>query len=122
MFGKKETQWYLLFSSEQKAIENLPENKVIEIEVAGKNLCILRHSAGYFVTNNKCPHQGLPLSRGGFCENGTVVCPFHRYSWDLKTGRETRRNEANMEVYPVKITDEGFFVGVERKKGLFWIW
>jgi nitrite reductase/ring-hydroxylating ferredoxin subunit len=119
MFGRKETQWYLLFSSEQKAIENLPENKVVAIEAAGKSLCIVRHSNGYFVTDNKCPHQGLPLSRGGFCENGLIVCPFHRYSWQMSTGRETRRNEKNMEVYPVKVSSEGVFVGIIRKRGFF---
>jgi 3-phenylpropionate/trans-cinnamate dioxygenase ferredoxin subunit len=119
MFGKKQVSWYLLFSSEQKAIENLPLNKVIAIEVGGKELCIVRHSEGYFVTNNKCPHQSLPLSRGGFCENGHIVCPFHRYSWETKTGRETRRNEGNMEIYPVKVNEEGFFIGIEERKGWF---
>jgi nitrite reductase/ring-hydroxylating ferredoxin subunit len=119
MFGRKEIHWYLLFGSEDKAKENLPENKVVAIEAAGKSLCIVRYAEGYFVTDNKCPHQGLPLSRGGFCENGLIVCPFHRYSWEIKTGRETRKNERNMEVYPVKVCAEGVFVGIIKKKGFF---
>lgn len=116
MFFKREVRWYLLFSSEQKAIDSLPLDKAISIEVDDRKLVIARHNEGYFVTDEKCPHQGLPLSRGGFCEKGQLVCPFHRYSWDMKTGRESRQNERNMVIYPTKIDSTGFYVGIERKK------
>ena len=119
MFFGREVTWYLLFSSEAKAIESLPLDKAISIEVNGRSLVIARHLEGYFVTDEKCPHQGLPLSRGGFCEHGNLVCPFHRYSWDMKTGRESRCNEANMVVYPVRIDETGLFVGIEKRKSWF---
>ncbi|MEX1188130.1 MAG: Rieske 2Fe-2S domain-containing protein [Bacteroidia bacterium] len=118
-FRKKEIYWFLLFSSEEKAIENLPLNKVVAIEVDSKELCIARHDTGYFVTNSKCPHQGLPLNKGGFCEKGNIICPFHRYEWDMRTGRESRMQENNMEVYPVKLDEKGLWVGIEKKKGGF---
>lgn len=119
MFGKREITWHLLFSSLEKAEELLPKNKAMEVEVDNKSLCIVRSDDGYFVTDNSCPHQKLPLSRGGFCENGHLVCPFHRYQWEMKTGRESRRNEANMKIYPVKINENGLFIGIEGRKRFF---
>ena len=118
-FRKKEIKWFLLFSSEEKAEENLPLNKAVLIEVDNKQLCIVRHEEGYFVTNNKCPHQGLPLNRGGFCENGKMICHFHRYEWDIKTGRETRKQENNIEVYPIKVDKNGISIGIAKKSGGF---
>ena len=32
-----------------------------------------------------CPHMGGPLDQGRV-ENGEVVCPWHRYRYDLTTG------------------------------------
>jgi 3-phenylpropionate/trans-cinnamate dioxygenase ferredoxin subunit len=119
-FKKPKIQWFLLFSSEEKAIEQLPLNKVIAIDAGGSKLCIVRHDKGYFVTDNKCPHQALPLSKGGFCENGKIVCPFHRYEWDLSSGRESRKQEKNMIIYPTKLSEMGLYIGIPVKsKGFF---
>ncbi|MFN8525218.1 MAG: Rieske (2Fe-2S) protein [Chloroflexota bacterium] len=32
-----------------------------------------------------CPHMGAPLEQGRV-EGGNVVCPWHRYRYDAKTG------------------------------------
>lgn len=116
-FGKKTTRWFMVFSSVEKAKELVPINKTARIEVDGNMLCLARTETGFFALDEKCPHQNLPITHGGICENGTVVCPFHRYAWDLKTGREVERRSGNINLYPVEERETGLFVGIEKKTG-----
>ena len=116
MFSRKVTEWYQVFSSIETAKEQVPLNKTISVEVAEKRICLTRTDAGFFALDEKCPHQNLPITHGGFCENGHIVCPFHRYSWDLKTGREIERRENNIQLYSVEERKEGLFIGFEKKK------
>lgn len=94
----------------------MPINKAISVEAGNKRLCMVRSEEGFFAMDENCPHQGLPMSRGGICEGGKIICPFHRYAWDLKTGRETRGQEPNINLYPVEARKDGLFVGIGMKK------
>lgn len=58
---------------------------------------------------NQCPHQNKPMD-GCWIENDSVVCPYHRYRYSLKTGRG---QGLYLEQYELKITDEGVFLGKE---------
>ena len=105
-----------LFTEGYLKIETIWGNKTISVEVAEKRICLTRTNAGFFALDEKCPHQNLPITHGGFCENEHIVCPFHRYSWNLKTGREIERRENNIQLYPVEERKEGLFIGFEKKK------
>jgi nitrite reductase/ring-hydroxylating ferredoxin subunit len=111
-FRKKQTRWFMAFSSVEKAREWVPMNKTVRIEVDHRLLCLTRTVDGFFATNEKCPHQKLPLTHGGFVENGALVCPFHRYAWDLKTGREIERRCDNIELFEVEERPDGLFIGI----------
>ena len=113
-FKRKKIQWYMIFSSLDKAHQLVPLNRTVRVEVEDKMLCLARTETGFFATDEKCPHQTLPLTHGAICENGTLVCPFHRYAWDLKTGREIERREVNIQLYPVEERSDGLFVGIEK--------
>ena len=119
MFGQKNVQWYMIFSSMELAKQQLAVNKVVAVEVGEKRICLARTEKGFFALDEKCPHKKLPITSGGFCEKGTVVCPFHRYAWDLKTGREVERRDDNINLYPVEERENGLFVGIKQKKSWF---
>jgi len=115
LFSKNVTTWYRVFASLEEAELAIPMNRLVAVEIDTKRLCFARTEKGYFATDEKCPHQGLPISRGGFCEDGTIVCPFHRYAWNLKSGREVEKRENNIQLYPVEIRETGIYIGVEKK-------
>lgn len=119
MFGKKVINWYKVFDSVEQARELVPLNRTVAIEIDNKRLCLARNETGFFALDEKCPHQGLPITHGGICENGTIVCPFHRYAWNLHTGREVERREGNIHLYPVEERSDGLFIGIEKKKSWF---
>ncbi len=50
----------------------------IAVELAGESLVLFRHSADQFAALlDRCPHRGVPLSRGQVTEDGCLECPYH---------------------------------------------
>lgn len=76
---------------------------------------MVRTSKGLFAFGDKCPHNGASLSRGSCTNKNEVVCPLHRYSFDLETGKATSGGAFALKTYPVEIKEEGVFVGIKAK-------
>lgn len=67
-------------------------------------LLIQRHSALYAI-DNRCPHEGYPLSEGTFAEEGCVLtCQWHNWKFDLQSG-ETLIGGDRLNRYPVRVQD-----------------
>ena len=95
-------------------IEVEPQGKdfVRQIQVEGKKLCLVKHQDEYFVVQNYCPHAGGVLS-GGWCKNGYLICPIHRWEYNLHTGRGAEGQGDYINTYPVEIRDDGIYVGIK---------
>jgi 3-phenylpropionate/trans-cinnamate dioxygenase ferredoxin subunit len=85
------------------------------IAIDGKRICLVRLADGYFAVDDRCPHAGASLGSGRCDEEGHVICPVHRYRYDVKTGKGLPKQGDYVETYPVKETDEGVFIGIEKK-------
>ncbi|RKR83236.1 nitrite reductase/ring-hydroxylating ferredoxin subunit [Mucilaginibacter gracilis] len=64
----------------------------------------------------RCPHAGEDLS-SGWCKDGKLVCPVHRYSYDIHTGRGNPGQGDYVDTYPVEIRKDGVYVGIKEKWG-----
>ena len=53
--------------------------------VNGRHVAIFRLDDGYFAIDNLCLHQAGPLCDGAV-ERGIVTCPWHGWSYDIRTG------------------------------------
>nr|WP_294948646.1 Rieske 2Fe-2S domain-containing protein [uncultured Mucilaginibacter sp.] len=97
------------------AIEGIvPDDKpfIKKVKIAGTNLCLLGYEGKLFALGAICPHAREDLSRG-WCNNGKLVCPVHRFSYDLETGKGSPGQNDYVESYPVKIKGEVVYVGIE---------
>jgi nitrite reductase (NADH) small subunit len=52
--------------------------------------------------DNVCPHRGCPLGQG-MIEGGKVICPWHAWAFDLKTGEAVYTAMAKVPVFEVRI-------------------
>lgn len=92
---------------------NFPEQDFVEqIKVNGKKLCLVRHQDRVFVVQNSCPHAGGILS-GGTCKNGYLICPIHRWEYNLQTGRGAEGQGDYIDTYPVETRSDGIYVGLK---------
>ena len=78
------------------------EGEVAEFTVQGRALCVARVNGTIAVIDGVCPHEGGPLGEG-IVEDGRVVCPWHAYAFDPRTGVSDQDPEVKAEVFKAKI-------------------
>ena len=76
-------------------------NEANEFPCGDKTICVANVNGEISAMDNVCLHRGGPLGQG-MISGGKVVCPWHGWEWDPKTG-EAATPGAKVAVYPVKI-------------------
>jgi nitrite reductase/ring-hydroxylating ferredoxin subunit len=97
------------------------ENNIGVVEVKGKKVCIARFHHDIFAFAYTCPHAGGILADGYIDAIGNVVCPQHRYKYNLKNGHNVSGEGYYMKNWPVEIKDDGVYVGMERGSLFGWL-
>jgi 3-phenylpropionate/trans-cinnamate dioxygenase ferredoxin subunit len=88
-----------------------PDNQLLDLEVDGKKITLARFKDGYFAFAQKCPHASGRMAQGYINPLGQVVCPLHRYAFDMKNGRNTTGEGYFLKTYPVELRPNGLFIG-----------
>ena len=86
-----------------------PHGEAREILCGERQLCIANVGGDISAMDNVCPHRGGPLGEG-IIENGKIVCPWHAWAFDLKTGIAEHSPYAKVDVYEVKIEGDDVLV------------
>jgi nitrite reductase/ring-hydroxylating ferredoxin subunit len=55
--------------------------------IEGHKILFIWHEEQVHAVQSQCPHLKLPLAKGKITEEGELVCPFHKSSFDLITGK-----------------------------------
>ena len=89
---------------------DFPENDLIELIADGKQICLIKTSAGLKACAAKCPHAGGKMAQGKLDNRGNIVCCVHNYHFSLIHGRDSFNEGYFLKIYPVIINNEGVFV------------
>lgn len=108
--------WHLL--ADHITEINFSNDGLAEVEIEGKKICVALAANTLFACAAKCPHAGGMMSKGYLDMAGNIVCPVHRYKFNLQTGRNSSGEGYYLKTYPVKTGEHGVFIGFE-KTGLF---
>jgi len=84
------------------ASEGPVEGEVAEFTVQGRALCVAHMNGTIAVLDGVCPHEGGPLGEG-IIEDGRVVCPWHGYGFDPRTGVAAEDPQIKAEVFEAKL-------------------
>jgi nitrite reductase/ring-hydroxylating ferredoxin subunit len=84
------------------------------IRVKGRKICLVKVGDEYFATQSRCPHAGADLSQG-FCKDKKLICAFHRYEYDLTTGRGAPGQGDYINVYPLEQREDGLYIGFKER-------
>lgn len=85
-----------------------PEGEVGEVEVAGRVFCVARLEGAVCVVDGTCPHEGGPLGQG-VLEDGRVVCPWHAFAYDLRTGVAEHDPSFKVQVFEAEVREGAVF-------------
>ena len=78
--------------------------QVKEFVVDGHALCVGNVDGAVCVLDGTCPHEGGPLGEGTI-EGGKLVCPWHAYAFDVKTGSTDEDPDVKADVLEAKVED-----------------
>jgi 3-phenylpropionate/trans-cinnamate dioxygenase ferredoxin subunit len=116
MFQSTDQNWHKIAESVEEI--GLWSNNLTELEVNGKKICVGMVRDRFFACTQKCPHAGGTLAEGHIDAMGNIVCPLHRYKFDLKTGRNISGEGYFLKTFPVEVRHDGVFVRLD-KSSLF---
>ena len=83
------------------------EGRVVEAE--GMTLALFNVDGDFYALENACAHRGGPLGEGDL-DGTVVVCPWHAWRWDVKTGANVNNPAVKMPCFPVSVDDGRLFV------------
>jgi nitrite reductase/ring-hydroxylating ferredoxin subunit len=112
----KQFKWHKIADSEAELSYNA--SGLTEVEVGSKRVCIAKAADKTFACAAKCPHASGTMAEGFVDALGNIVCPVHRYKFDLKNGRNVSGEGYFLKTYPLEVREDGVYVGIE-EGGLF---
>ncbi|WP_433136166.1 Rieske 2Fe-2S domain-containing protein [Actinomadura nitritigenes] len=68
------------------AWSNHVTGKPMGIMLCGDKIALVRDQGTAYALHDRCPHRGVPLSLGRREFPGTLSCPYHGWTYDLKDG------------------------------------
>lgn len=104
--------WVRIFTNEEDALRALPENQPRLVVVEGTRIALVRTGGGFYAVQDFCTHNKESLSRGSINYRNEIICPWHGYCFDVKTGRESQQRSADLQTYAVKANEEGLFINL----------
>lgn len=108
-------KYHLLKIAESTAeVTQRGERNMMEVKVAGRDICVIHHKESLYACTAKCPHAGGQLSKGFVDANGNIVCPLHRYRFSLKNGVNSSGEGYHLKTFRIEENDDGVFIRVEK--------
>ena len=75
------------------------------VDVNGRHVAIFRLGDDFYAIDNLCLHRGGPLCEGAIV-NGVVTCPWHGWSYEIKTGTLVQDPRVGVSRHEVSITGD----------------
>ena len=98
------------------------------VELGGRTIGIYRVDGDYFALADRCPHRGAPLCSSGEVvdavqgvgdaarvtrEGALVRCPWHKWDFEITTGRCAVDARLRVRRYPVRVEGDDLVVSLD---------
>src|SRR5581483_3066707 len=113
MSSEKKYEWFKIAETLNELLFN--NNNLSVVEVNRKKITLAKYKDEILACAYLCPHASGILAEGYIDAPGNIVCPVHRYKFNLTNGRNVTGEGYYLKTYPVKVNAEGVFVGFEQK-------
>jgi len=93
----------------------LPPGSVMEAEVGDYTFALCNVEGEVHALDGICPHAGGPLGQGNL-EGNLLVCPWHAWEYDCRTGINDGDENVKLDTFPVKIEGDDILIDVPEPK------
>ena len=73
------------------------------VTVDGRHVAVFRLGDEFFAIDNLCLHKAGPLCEGGIDGADVVTCPWHGWSYDIRTGTLVQDPRVGVSKHDVRI-------------------
>lgn len=87
----------------------LKPGKVVEIIIGGTAIAVANVDGAFHALANACPHAGGPLGEGSL-DGEVLICPYHGWGFDVKTGACRTNPGARVHRYEVVVEKDAVCV------------
>jgi len=92
-------------------VDDLPEGRIVAVNVEGHPVALARSEGVVRAVDNRCPHMGYPLSEGTL-HNGILICDWHHARFDLASGCTFDPWADDVLSYPVEVRGDSVYVNI----------
>lgn len=97
--------------------DELADGSATLVTVRGHKIALSRIGDEVFAMRDACPHKGGSLSLGRVAGKRTeLICPWHFFRFDLRTGASVTNPGLLNKTYPVTIDNGNILVELQRPR------
>jgi len=104
--GGDERDWQLLMP-----LAELESRAVTMKRVAGRQIAVFKTAAGPRACDNRCPHEGYPLSEGSLSPECILTCNWHNWKFNLETGENLYGGD-RLRTYALEIRADEIWIDI----------
>ena len=104
-------RWLKITNDAEECKKRIPQQKMYNISVGKNDICLTRYDEKIYAFENRCPHQLMELTKGACTDDKKVVCPWHRFAFDLEDGKG---GGLYLPVFPIKEENNILFIGFKK--------
>jgi nitrite reductase/ring-hydroxylating ferredoxin subunit len=93
------------------SLSKFPPGSVTQVELNGDAYAICNADGELHVLDGICPHAGGPLGQGALHGN-MLVCPWHAWEFDCRTGALDVDPDYQIPKFPVKVEGDDILIDV----------
>ncbi len=90
-------------------LDELKQKSRVIVRHDGRQIVIFHSNDAVHACNNRCPHEGYPLSEGELNGECILTCHWHNWKFDLKDGSNLYGGD-QLRIYPVEVRDDHVWI------------
>jgi nitrite reductase (NADH) small subunit len=90
----------------------VPPGTSLEVTIGDAVYALCNTGEAITALDGLCPHRGGPLGHGPV-DRDRVVCPWHLWEFDCRTGEYDRNPNIKLATHPVRVEGVDIFIDVE---------
>jgi nitrite reductase/ring-hydroxylating ferredoxin subunit len=85
--------------------EEVPPGTVKAVQAGDEPIALANCGGSFYATQGKCLHLEGPLGEGRLEENCLLRCPWHGWTYDVRTGKSDFDLAIQLQTYEVTVED-----------------
>lgn len=81
------------------------------VRIGGKQVALFHTEQGVRACDNRCPHEGYPLSEGSLSRQCILTCNWHNWKFNLDSGENLYGGD-RLRIYPTEIRDGDIWIDI----------